>query len=737
MPLFRTCYDYVCRALFGARPAYVGTYWKPMGRAMIGDSKYDPLKDTFRKPMMAKLAESGITAQNRVLALHLVPYNAATAQAKLPGLPEYRGGFYIQYFNIEGRKTRHYRFRYLGKDLGFKGLTCKPLKYAQPAGTPVEVYFSPERDWQEIIKDDEPIYITEGELKAICACDLGKPTLGIGGVEMGVIKGQLHRDIKKFVNKGRKFYIVFDSDAATNINVRRAENRLVRALTEAGAAPHVVRLPSIMGVDEDGNEKKTGFDDFLLKEGAEAFDALIAGAKEDARSLALNELAGEVVYLRGPDIVYCPEDDLRMSPKSFETSRYSTRHFIIPAEGKAPARRVSTAKEFMTWEARPELNNFTFVPGAEPIVGKDYNAWPGWPYEPKKGDVRLWHRLLDHIFYGKPPADREWFEQWVAYPIQHPGAKLKQAVVIWGGQGTGKSFLGEIIGRLYGKTFTDFDNDKLNSQFNDWADSKQFALGEEIIVNASDRGAISEKLKQIVTGAFISIHRKYLNPYSIPNCMNMILVSNHPNALKIENDDRRYFIHRVKSGRLPPDIYKPLDKWSHSEEGLSALMYYLKYEVDTRKFEPQAEAMPTEDKADMVTASSTPVEEWLRGCVNPPHDNLAVGPVKLAYELWTAKELLACFKSIPENLLSKVTENHITVALGLLGIHKVYPLAVRTDHGLKYLWLIPRTEKSKERFMRLAKEPSKIGQVYNKEREDKKLKFTEGGSQKEEEKDNA
>ena len=183
---------------------------------------------------------------------------------------------------------------------------------------------------------------------------------------------------------------MFDSDAKDKIDVRRAENRLARMLTEAGAVPYIVRLPSIMGVDtETGKELKTGLDDYLLKESVEAFLALVEATKADVRAEALNELAAEVVYLSGPDIVYCPEKNLRMNPVSFVNSRYANRHYMQPVEEK-PDRRISTAKEFMTWEARPELDNFTFVPGGPEIIDRDYNLWPGWPYEPKKGDVRLW-----------------------------------------------------------------------------------------------------------------------------------------------------------------------------------------------------------------------------------------------------------------------------------------------------------------------------------------------------------
>ena len=187
-----------------------------------------------------------------------------------------------------------------------------------------------------------------------------------------------------------------------------------------------------------------------------------------------------------------------MNTVKFVTSQYADRSYMEQVEtkdGMRPTKRY-TAKEYLRWPGRTKLANFTFVPGGERIIGNDYNLWPGWPREPKKGSVALWHKLLDNIFLGKPKEERKWFEQWVAYPIQHPGAKLKQAVLIWGGQGTGKSFLGEIIIRIYGSACaTKFDNAKLNSAYNYWADSKQFALGEEIVVRGGKRGEILRCLR--------------------------------------------------------------------------------------------------------------------------------------------------------------------------------------------------------------------------------------------------
>ena len=44
-----------------------------------------------------------------------------------------------------------------------------------------------------------------------------------------------------------------------------------------------------------------------------------------------------------------------------------------------------------------------------------------------------------------PEALYQWVLRWLAYPIQHPGAKMQTTIVIHGPQGTGKNMFFEAI----------------------------------------------------------------------------------------------------------------------------------------------------------------------------------------------------------------------------------------------------------------------------------------------------
>src|SRR5262249_54952975 len=68
------------------------------------------------------------------------------------------------------------------------------------------------------------------------------------------------------------FYLCFDSDVASNPHLAWAEWHLAQALQAKGAIVQIIRVPSL----PDGS--KCGVDDFLVANGPDAFDELMAAA---------------------------------------------------------------------------------------------------------------------------------------------------------------------------------------------------------------------------------------------------------------------------------------------------------------------------------------------------------------------------------------------------------------------------------------------------------------------------
>jgi len=81
-----------------------------------------------------------------------------------------------------------------------------------------------------------------------------------------------------------------------------------------------------------------------------------------------------------------------------------------------------------------------------------FNTWRGWPLsKPDRTDPAIAERcelmlnkLLGYLTRDNP-HQIEWWKKWFAWTLQNPGKKQQIAPVIVGGQGVGKSFLGNIF----------------------------------------------------------------------------------------------------------------------------------------------------------------------------------------------------------------------------------------------------------------------------------------------------
>lgn len=161
--------------------------------------------------------------------------------------------------------------------------TVELRKYVQPKGHGVRLFFPPGLLASERQRRDAnlSLLVTEGEKKTLSAEAYGMLCVGLSGVSCWSArrgrKRVLHDDWQHLELRGRRVFLVFDSDATTNIRgVRAEEKKLAKALRGAGANPHVVRLP------EGPDGAKWGLDDFLVHRGAEALRDLCRKAKPAA-----------------------------------------------------------------------------------------------------------------------------------------------------------------------------------------------------------------------------------------------------------------------------------------------------------------------------------------------------------------------------------------------------------------------------------------------------------------------
>lgn len=262
------------------------------------------------------------------------------------------------------------------------------------------------------------------------------------------------------------------------------------------------------------------------------------------------------------------------------------------------------------WHVSPDRKKFddlVFLPGKPAVHENCINLWRGWGVEPSEGDIGPWNELLNHLFNGDAEM-RHWFECWAAYPIQHPGVKLNSAVVFWSAlQGVGKTLIGETIGRIYGENFKTISAVELHSRFNGWARDCQFVLGEEN--SSADHRADSNKLKHLITGNTIFVEEKFQPSMEMPNRVNFIFTSNHPDAFYLEAHDRRFFVWSITAPKLSSEFYAGFVQW-RDNGGTAALMHHF-MQMELSEFDPKASPPLTDSKREMIEISRSDLERWI------------------------------------------------------------------------------------------------------------------------------
>lgn len=642
----------------------------------------------IKSRMLQKIEMSGLTEEDAEF-LRFEAFDRDVVLKKLPGIPVAKHGFQIPYFDVDGEPTGFWRYRLLENlYTGFAALTAKGMKYCQPPKSINELYLSPMLDWRKIADDtQQTLIITEGELKAACACKLGLPTIGLGGVWCFKAGGRhmpMLPQFGQFAWSGRHVYIIYDSDALGNSLVLSAENALAKLLTELGAIPHAVRLPTL------APPSKTGLDDFLVSEGTQPLLDLIEQTPEWRAALELHSLNEEVVYVKDPGLILRLSNLQRMQPRAFTDHAFAPLVFYeeVPTSKGTRLVEKSAAKEWLKWPQRSTVERITYQPGSERVTRQgELNIWPGWSVTPVEGDVTPWITLLDYMFRAALPEHRRWFEQWIAYPLQHPGHKMFTAVVVWGTtHGTGKSLIGYTLSRIYGKNATEIGDADLGSTHNEWAENKQFVMADEIV--GGDKRHMADRIKSMITQKLIRLNPKYVPSYTVPDCINYYFTSNHPDAFFLEDSDRRFFIHEFVGPPMPMEFYRAYESWMNGR-GASALFYHL-LNIDTSDFMPQAPAPTTESKLEMIDNGKGDLASWVSSLKRTPQLVLKLGEKPLNRVFWTTNELFALYDA---DRSGKVTANGLARELRKAGIPRaVSGKLVNTEHGYQRLWILKDPE---------------------------------------------
>lgn len=244
----------------------------------------------------------------------------------------------------------------------------------------------------------------------------------------------------------------------------------------------------------------------------------------------------------------------------------------------------SEARVWFEHAARRTYEGVVFLPG-KPAPAGYYNLWQGWPYEAdaSAGTCKLFlEHIRENVCQGDPERTR-WVLSFLADVVQYPDRKLGVSLVLQGEQGTGKSTIGDVMGRLLGAHSTMVDQERhIVGHFNAHLETCLLLRAEEATW-AGDKAAAGV-LKSLITGESLMIERKGHEPVAVRNYCRVLFSSNSDWVVPAGTNDRRFTVlevaqHRMQDHRFFAALWAELE--ANDGGGFRALMAYLQsYRVD-------------------------------------------------------------------------------------------------------------------------------------------------------------
>lgn len=259
-----------------------------------------------------------------------------------------------------------------------------------------------------------------------------------------------------------------------------------------------------------------------------------------------NDLFRGCVYVESRNEIFTP-DGRFVSEGQFKNGFYAGHSFILNWDGKT----TNNAWEAFTQSRavkRPKVQNCVFRPDLpEGVIVVDgervLNTYVKANVHKVYGaDVSRFTNHVDKMFRDK--RDRSIIMAYMAAVVQYPGVKFQWCPVIQGTEGNGKSLLIRCLTYAMGDRYTHSVNSHTladgGGKFNKWIENKLFIDFEEIYTG--DRRDMMEILKPIITNPRLEIQGKGTNQYTGDNRANIMMATNHKDAIIKTRDDRRYAI---------------------------------------------------------------------------------------------------------------------------------------------------------------------------------------------------
>ena len=226
---------------------------------------------------------------------------------------------------------------------------------------------------------------------------------------------------------------------------------------------------------------------------------------------------------------------------------------------------------------------------------------------------------LNHIRENIANENEELYNyilNWISYILQNPGGKTETCLVITGEQGTGKNTFTDVICNLMQRysvrNLTDISH--LVGKFNSVIENNKLIVCNELSSADSNLRMNADSLKSIITEKVSAVESKYMEPRMVENVVNLIILSNHFDPVKVENGDRRYVVCNTNEiHKNDQDYFGALINTFTEEFYQNLFTYFMKRNLDgvNLRILPKTEA-----KDELIEANKSRCELFIQDFIN-------------------------------------------------------------------------------------------------------------------------
>jgi hypothetical protein len=287
-----------------------------------------------------------------------------------------------------------------------------------------------------------------------------------------------------------------------------------------------------------------------------------------------------VVNEVGKAVVYVPAYDPILQRRRFDRITFDDlkRLYMNRTVVGRDAKGNPILKDVATiWLEHPDrrqyIDGVIFDPSGSSKPGI-LNLWRGFAVTPVQGDWSLMKHHIWEVICNEDEIRYRYLISWLARLVQHPAEQGEVAVVMKGGEGTGKGIFAKAVLHLLGQHGIAISNARhLVGNFNGHLRDCIFLFADEAFF-AGDKQHVGV-LKSLITEPYLTIEAKYQNAVQTPNFLHVMMASNEEWVVPAGLDARRFLVLVVSEHRKGDLAYFGTILEQMEAGGYEAMLYDL------------------------------------------------------------------------------------------------------------------------------------------------------------------